>query len=152
KELRARDFNQVNINASGFLADFIRARTNGNLARAATGVFDPRYNAAIAGSQPLTVYPLLAGGGLLTNGTIRTQIDQGAIGTQATTYTTNGLNGSVNFFNNPYILGGNLITNTSNSTYNGLQLEIRRRYARGLQIQANYTFSKTLSDALGDQQ
>ncbi|PWT98709.1 MAG: hypothetical protein C5B51_28600 [Terriglobia bacterium] len=152
KELRALDFNQVNINANGFLADFNRARNNGNLARQATGVFNPDYNPNIAGSQPLTVFPQLVGGGLLTNGTIRTYIDQGQIGTLASTYQTNGLNGPVNFFNNPLILGANLITNFSNSTYNAFQVEVRHRYRRGLQIQANYTFSKVLSDALGDTQ
>jgi hypothetical protein len=151
-ELRARDFNQVDINASGFLADFIRARNNGNLARAATGVFNPAYNANITGSQPLTVFPLLASGGLLTNGTIRTTIDQGAVGTLATTYQSNGLNGSVNFFRNPLVLGANLTGNVSNSTYNALQFEFRRRYNRGLQLQAHYTYSKVLSDSLGDQQ
>lgn len=152
KEIRVQDFNQVNINANGFLADFQRARTNGNLARAATGVFNPAYNSAIAGSQPLTVFPLLSQGGLLTNGTIRTQIDQGTPGTLATTYTTNGLNGAVNFFPNQYILGGNLTGNYSNSTYNALQIEVRHRYRSGLQFQGNYTFSKALSDSLGDQQ
>jgi hypothetical protein len=152
KEIRVQDFNQVNINANGFLADFQRARNNGNLARAATGVFNPAYNSAIAGSQPLTVFPLLASGGLLTNGTIRTQIDQGTPGTLATTYQTNGLNGAVNFCPNQYILGGNLTGNYSNSTYNALQIEVRRHYRSGLQFQANYTFSKALSDSLGDQQ
>ena len=152
KELRALDYNQVNINPSGFLADFIRARNNGNLARQATGVFNPAYNANIAGSQQLTVFPLLAGGGLLTNGTIRTYIDQGQVGTLASTYQTNGLNGSVNFFNNPLILGGNLTTNASSSSYNSLQVDVRHRYRSGLQFQANYAFSKVLSDSLGDYQ
>jgi hypothetical protein len=152
KELRAIDYNQVNVNAGGFLQDFIRARGNGNLARAAEGVFNPAYNAAIAGSQPLTVFPQLAGGGLLSNGTVRTYIDQGAAGTLATLYQTNGLNGPLNFFANPYILGGNMITNYSNSTYNALQVDVRRRYRHGLQWQANYVWSKALSDAMGDQQ
>lgn len=150
KELRALDYNQVNINANGFLADFDRARTNGNLARQATGVFNPAYNASIPGSQPLTVFPLLASGGLLTNSTIRTYIDQGQIGQLASTYQTNRLNGSVNFFNNPNLLGANLITNVSNSTYNALQVDLRHRYRSGVQFQANYTFSKVLSDANGD--
>jgi hypothetical protein len=152
KELRALDFNQVNINAGGFLQDFLRARNNGNLARAATGVFNPAFNASIAGSQQLTVFPLLAGGGLLTNSTVRTQIDQGQPGALASLYQSNGLNGSVNFFANPYILGGNMITNFSNSTYNALQVDVRHRYRNGFQIQANYVWSKVLSDALGDQQ
>lgn len=152
KELRAIDFNQVNVNAGGFLQDFIRARNNGNLARAATGVFNPAYNASIAGSQPLTVFPLLGAGGVLTNSTVRTDIDQGAVGTLATLYQTNGLNGPISFFANPFILGGNMITNYSNSSYNALQVDVRHRYRNGFQFQANYVWSKVLSDALGDQQ
>jgi len=152
KELRALDYNQVNINANGFLADFNRARNNGNLARKANGVFDPSYNPSIPGSQPLTVFPLLASGGLLSNSTIRTDIDQGQIGTLAALYQTNGLNGSVNFFNNPLVLGANLITNVSSSTYNALQIDVRHRYRNGIQFQANYVFSKVLGDSQGDQQ
>jgi hypothetical protein len=152
KELRAIDLNQVDINAAGFLADFIRARNNGNLARQANGVFNPAYNPNIPGSQPLTVFPLLVNGGLLTNGTVRNTIDQGAVGALATLYQTNGLNGSVNFFRNPLILGANLMSNVSNSSYNAVQVEARRRYSSGFQIQAHYSFSKVLSDSVGDQQ
>jgi hypothetical protein len=39
-----------------------------------------------------------------------------------------------------------LVTNNSYSNYNALQVEIRRRMSRGLQAQANYTFSKSLTD------
>jgi len=152
QQLRALDYNQVNINAGGFLADFNRARNNGNLARAATGVFNPAYNANIPGSQPLTVFPLLVAGGLLTNATVRTQIDQGQVGNLANIYQTNGLNGALNFYNAPLVLGANLITNFSNSTYHALHVDARHRYRNGMQFQANYVFSKVLSDALGDAQ
>ncbi|MCX6622397.1 MAG: TonB-dependent receptor [Acidobacteria bacterium] len=152
KELRAIDYNQVNVNAGGFLQDFLRARDNGNLARAATGVFNPAFNASIPGSQPLTVFPLLVGGGSLTNSTIRNNIDQGQVGTLANTYQTNRLNGPISFYTNPFILGGNMITNYSNSSYNGLQIDVRHRHRNGLQWQVNYTWSKVLSDAMGDQQ
>jgi hypothetical protein len=70
KQLRAFDFNQVNIRAGGFLDDFVRARNNGFLARAATGVFDPRHHTTVAGSQPLPVFDSIQLRGLLTNGTI----------------------------------------------------------------------------------
>src|SRR5262249_14028394 len=40
-----------------------------------------------------------------------------------------------------------LLTNYSNSTYNSLQFEVRTRTRRDVQFQANYTFSKVLSDA-----
>ncbi|HEY2013288.1 MAG TPA: TonB-dependent receptor [Bryobacteraceae bacterium] len=152
KELRAIDFNQINVNAGGFLQDFLRARNNGNLARAANGVFDPSYNPSLAGSQPLTVFPLLGRGGNLTSSSVRTNIDQGQVAALANSYQTTGLNGPISFYANPYILGGNMITNYSNSSYNGLQVDVRHRYRNGLQVQANYVWSKVLSDALGDQQ
>ena len=127
KGLRSFDYNQVNINAGGFLDDFRRAQQNGFLARNAGRGFDPAYNPAVAGSQPLTVFPLLGSQGLLTNATIRGQIERGEVGTLAQTYVTNRLNGPINFFTNPLALGANTMTNYSNSTYNSLQVEVRRR-------------------------
>jgi hypothetical protein len=58
----------------------------------------------------------------------------------------------VNFFvANPQATGGAFRTyNGSQSTYNALQLEVRRRMAKGLQISGNYTFSKSLSNYYGD--
>ena len=61
---RAFDYNQVVINSNGFLQDFLRAQKNGFLAQAAGGNFNPAYNANIAGSQQLTVFPKLAKGAL----------------------------------------------------------------------------------------
>jgi hypothetical protein len=53
-----------------------------------------------------------------------------------------------NFFvANPNAQGSRLLTNDSMSNYHSLQLEIRRRFAGGLQFQADYTFSKALTDA-----
>ena len=147
---RAFDVNQVNINADGFLQDFMRAQNNGNLAQAKTGTFNPAYNASIPGSQQLTVFPKLAGGGQLADGDVRNLIQTGQVADLAYLYQTNGLNGSVNFFPNPYAVGADLLTNYSNSTYNALQLEARHRMASGLSLEANYTFSKVLSDADGD--
>jgi hypothetical protein len=148
KLLRALDYNQININAGGFLADFIRAQNNGNLALAASGVFDPAFNANIAGSQPLTVFPTLPSGGSLTNTTNRTTIQQGAVADLAYNYQSTGVNGPINFFKNPNATSLRMLTNFSNSTYNGLQSEIRTREKKGLTLQASYTFQKVLSDAV----
>jgi hypothetical protein len=62
----------------------------------------------------------------------------------------------INFFVlNPYIFGGtsptgapnaNLLSDNSFSNYNGLQVEIRKRYARGLTLNLNYTWSHSLTD------
>ena len=152
KAFRAFDYNQVMIRENGFLDDFIRARNNAFLSLAARGAFDPRYDPNIPGSQPLTVFPLLAGGGLLTNATVQTYIRQGAVGELANIYQINRLNGQINFYRNPVALGCNMLANYSNSSYNALQLDIRRRVSRGLYMQFNYGFSKVLSDAAGDSQ
>ncbi len=152
KLLRGTDYNQVQIQPSGLLSDFQRARSNGFLALASTGKFTPTYNAAIAGSQPLTFFPSLPSGGLLTNSTVLSDIQTGQVGELASLYQTNGLNGSTSFFPNPNALGANYTSNGADSTYNSLQLDARKRYAHGLTLQANYTWSKVLSNTLGDTQ
>jgi hypothetical protein len=149
---RAFDYNQVNITSNGFLGDFINAQNNGNLALAANGTFNPAYNSRIPGSQPLPVFAKLTSGGSLANSTIRNLIQTGQAGALAATYQENGLNGSLNFFANPNALGADMLNNYSNSTYNSLQLEVRHRAAAGLEFNANYSFSKVLSDAAGDSQ
>jgi hypothetical protein len=149
---RAFDFNQVQVVQNGFLADFLRAQNNGYLALAKNGAFNPNYNASIPGSQPLTVFPKLASKGLLTNGTVQFYLQTGEVGELATLYQTNGLNGTVNFFQNPNALAADMLTNYSSSSYNSLQLVARHRTHYGLSFEANYTFSKVLSDGDGDLQ
>jgi len=148
KLFRALDYNQININASGFLADFQRAQSNGFLAQTATGVFDPSYNANIKGSQVLTVFPTMPSGGSLTNSTNRTMIQQGAVADLAWTYQSTKANGPVNFFPNPNAASLRMMTNYSNSSYNGLQIDVRTRDHKGLTLFGNYTYSKVLSDAV----
>ncbi len=54
----------------------------------------------------------------------------------------------LNFFvPNPWVNAANWVDNGSWSSYNGLELEIRRRFSNGLYFVGNYTFSKTLTDA-----
>lgn len=151
KLLRALDYNQVIVRENGFLDDFIRARGNAFRALSAGLGFNPAYNANVPGSQPLTVFPRLEGGGLLTNATVQQQIRQGEVGTLADIYQQNGLNGSVNFYRNPNILGANAITNGADSSYHALQFDVRRR-VRDVTLQANYTYSKVLSNGIGDDQ
>jgi hypothetical protein len=149
---RAFDFNQVILRDNGFLDDFIRARNNGFLAQARTGTFNPAYNANIPGSQPLTVFPKMFRGGSLTDANVRNYLQTGEAGALGYYYTVNDLAGSVGFFKNSFALGSDLLTNFSSSSYNSLQVEVRRRLSRGLEFEANYTFSKVLSDADGDVQ
>ena len=84
------------------------------MALAAGKGYAPSYTGP--GTQPLTVFPQLASGGLLTNSTVINDIRTGQPGTLAQLYQMNGLNGNINFFPNPNGLGMNSITNGSNST------------------------------------
>ncbi len=151
KQFRAFDYNQVSINVPGFREDFTRARQNGELARSATGTFNPVFNAAIAGSQPLPFFNQMPNA-LLTNATIRGIIERGELGELGNTYQVNGLNDPFNFYSNRNALGVNMMTNYSNASYHGLQIDYTRRYARGFYFQANYVWSKNMSDAAGDAQ
>lgn len=139
--LRGIDFNQIDIFNNGFLADFNRARANFVL----TG------NAACttAGCQPLTVFPNLGSGGLLTNATITGQLVAGTPADLALVYVTNGLAGNVRFLPNPNAGVVDLLTNQARSNYNAVQVDVRRRFSQGLSLNANYTFSKSLTDAVG---
>jgi hypothetical protein len=151
KQYRAFDYNQVNINVPGYLDDFKRAYNNGLIANAAGRGFDPRFVSTLPGSQPTPFFDRLPSGGLLTNATIRNLIQTQQPGELASVYQTNNLNGPVNFFPSPYGLGMNLFTNYSHNSYNGLQVDVRRRFS-DLQIQFNYTYSKVMSDSAGDGQ
>jgi hypothetical protein len=150
---RAFDFNQVVINQNGFLPDFLRAQNNGWLAVARGLGFNPNYSASIPGSQPLTVFPKLVKGAL-TDANALYYLQTGEVGELATYYQVYGYNpvNAVPIFQNRYALGTDMLANYSSSSYNSLQLEARHRTRSGLSFEANYTFSKVLSDADGDSQ
>ncbi|HKQ74884.1 MAG TPA: TonB-dependent receptor [Blastocatellia bacterium] len=144
---RSIDFNQIDITQNGFLADFNRARANlvltGN--PACTAAQNP-------GCQALTVFPNLTGAGLLTNATVRNQLIAGTPADLGLIYIQNGLAGSVQFLPNPGTGVANIFTNGAKFRYNSLQLEFRRRFSKGLSLQTNYTFQKTLSNGIGTSQ
>jgi hypothetical protein len=119
--------------------------------------------------------PALASGSGFANGTFITQLDQGQAGRLAATLAGNslylcrmvgsslepcarlGFNAAgpypINFFQaNPFAAGQRqrLMTDESYSSYHGLQIQFRRRLTSGLNLTANYTFSKTLTDLYAD--
>lgn len=147
KLYRGIDYNQVIIFENGFLEDFLRARRNGFRNLSVTGVFDPRCN--FSGCEPLTVFPQIAFGGLLTNSTVRALIQQGQPAELAAVYHFNNLSGNVQFVPNPLASVADELASISNSTYHAGVVEIRRRFRQGLGFQANYTWSKALSDTAG---
>ena len=150
KSVRGFDYNQVII--SEMLPDFLKAQNNGLLALKAGLGYLPAYNANIAGSQPLPFFGRLTNSGSLTNATVVSNIQTGQVGELGNYYQTLRQNGTVNFFANPSLLGANVLSNYSNSTYNALQIDVNRRFANGFQGQINYVFSKVMGDAQGDQQ
>ena len=156
--IQTTTFNQLDIRSTGFLSDFLKAQQNCRLQGAtrpnASTAFDTmfictdaRFNPAIPGSQPLTVFNNLVGGGFLNDqGTILPLIQAGRAGSLAQFYFLNGLNGTVPIVTNPNIFVDEILTNSGRFRYNALQAEVRRRFSNGISVQANYTFQKTLTD------
>jgi hypothetical protein len=149
KMFRAIDFNQILVNSQpGFVADFQRARNNMFAANKAGKGFVAAYDPTVPGSQQLTYLPSLYPTAL-TNTTLAANIRAGEIGTYAQNIQSLRPYGDLpfSFFPNPYTLYASVLTNLSNSSYESAQFEVRHRLHNGLQFQANYTFSKVLSDA-----
>ena len=169
---RGLDTNQVTIFQNGFLADFLRARRNCELQGATiAGAGAPidkctsaAFNAAIPGSQPLTVIGRLGNGGNLTNATILTLIRQNQVGELVSNYVSQRntfLNTAQpcvetgvgrpcpSFFlpanGNAFVT--DYIGSSGWSNYHGLQAEIRRRFTNGWYYQVNYTWSKAFTNA-----
>ena len=142
--VRTIDFNQIDIRNNGFLNDFIKAQAN----LALTG--NP--GCVSAGCQPLTVFPNLAGGGLVTDPTVIGQLQGGTPADLALIYIQNGLTGNVRFLANPSTGVANILGNGGQFNYNALQAEVRRRFSNGLQFGLNYTFQKILADTTQETQ
>jgi hypothetical protein len=149
---RGIDLNQTNPHG-GFGEDFLRARSNGFLALAATGVFNPAFDPAMAGSQPLTVIPQF-GGGFLSNATVRSLIQTGQVAALADLYTTSvgpaiAALGRGMFLSNPGIYVADLLYNGGFSDYHSLQLELHRQFRGGLLGQVNYTLADSRTNSFG---
>ena len=158
KVWRANNFNEINIFENGFLNEFRNAQRN--LAARGGSSFAP----GCATCVPLPIFDRfftgLASGSAYTNAAFIQNLTQNNIGTMAntlafsTTYRANRENVALgipaNFFvANPNANGITLLGNDSMSNYNSLQAEVRRRFSGGLQFQADYTFSKALTNASG---
>lgn len=152
KLLSNLNYNEVNVLGNGFANDVAIARQNGLLAQQAGGSFDPRYNPNIRGSRPLTVFPTIQAGGLLTNPTVQTLIAQGRAADLADIYFRLQFGGSEIFAANPNAYFSLVLGNDAYSDYNALQLEVRRRFSKSLGFQANYTWSKAYGFGVGTQQ
>jgi hypothetical protein len=169
KLYRAIDLNQVVINQNGFLQAFNVARQNGFQSLAAGQGFNPCYNPGGSGCNPNVSYfdyPNFLYGSLFQtpgyDSIIAQYIQQGAVGDLADLYHSIGSDSTylyqyydltdtpVSLAANQYLRAADLLGNYSSSTYHAGSIEIRRRFRSGLIFQANYTFSKVLTDYSGD--
>ena len=153
KIFRALDYNETNIFENGFMQEFLNAQKNlianggGSFAPGATGI-------------PLPTFAKLFTGVSTANGfgstTFISNLQQNNIGAMvgtlaySSTYRTGrGLLPPAFFVTNPNAAFARVLGNFSYSKYHSLQIELRRRFAAGLQFQANYTLSRTLNDGTG---
>jgi hypothetical protein len=166
---RAVDYNEINIFENGFLQEFLRAQ--GNLAAfiaANPNCGQPGFPActfapgSAPGTVPLPIFSAFFTGATAANSfnntTFISHLNNNNVGSIASTLQwsniyraarENPANGiPANFFvANPNALASRLLTNDSKSDYHAMQVELRRRFSNGLMFQADYTFSKALTDA-----
>jgi hypothetical protein len=163
KVYRAVDFNEVNIFENGFLQEFLRAQSNLaiNTANGTPNSFDNLFPGL--GTVPLSIFSRFFATGVsaangFQNTTFISNLNNNNVAGIASTLAFSNIyrasrelaaNGiPANFFvANPNALGSRLLTNDSMSNYHSLQVELRRRFTGGLMFQADYTFSKALTDA-----
>ncbi len=132
----------------------------------------PIFEAAFGARGSQAALPNASG---FTNGGFITNLQQGTVGSLAASLNNNstylcrmvgnafspcanlGYNAAgpypMNFFVvNPYGIGGslNLVDDGSYSKYNALQLQLRRRYSKGLTMSVNYTLAKNTGDIFAD--
>src|SRR4030095_2401339 len=155
--LRTIDYNQVRIPAA-YLADFNVVRANlvaGCATNAACAVGAPLFQSMVSSGGVLATN---ANGTLVRTGQIAELIWQQLIGAQIPNpnvspypFTTTGALRAM-FLPNPNAGVVNVLQNGGSFHYHSGQFELRRQFSKGLFLQANYTFSKELTDAIGTAQ
>ena len=159
---RSYDINEVNIFENGFLQEFLNAQTNLTLNGGASFADVAHGGAAGTIALPIlgkffTGFANTSGSAWASSGFI-SNLQNNNVGSFANTlafsntYKANRQSAAVglpgNFFvANPNAAFAVLLDNNSMSNYHSLQVELRRRFSQGLQFQADYTFSKSLTDA-----
>jgi hypothetical protein len=164
------NLNEVNTVESQYAAQFQAAQNNLAIAngisvaqllasaQSGTGIKLTSNNYGNQGLAGQVNVPLLTTAiGSSTDQTTVTYLTQGQAGAAANATATNATRMAnltkagypINLFQVNPNNGGNALeeTNRNSSTYNSGQVEVRRRLATGLQMQASYAFSKSLTDA-----
>jgi len=175
KLYRGIDLNQIDVFSNTLATEFQAAQNNLALCRAsrvactgsATGTLRYDFRSAVPGSVHLPILEAMqVPSGTYTSSSRITNLDNKELGEWAhqvvvdcfNRFFNNNPAGScpglasfpANFFRaNPLGFFGDVIGNHSQSAYDSLQIEFRRRMSGGLLIQANYTLGKVLTDSSG---
>ena len=150
--VRGLDLNQENILSNGFLADFNRAHFNAitygtaNINCSVTATTPLCQPLQLLNKAPFNTSPF---GNPLNFTNTTTPIFAGDAGTLANVYVATFQTGGSVLLPNPSTGVADLLTNSAKYRYNALQMEIRRRFSKGLTFQGNYTFQRNLTDAPG---
>ena len=160
---RQYNINEVNVFENGFLKEFQAAQNNLSTFTAANPKLTPNFsNQGLAGQVATPILNAAFNGTTgFTNPTFVTNLQQGTAGSMASTlagsniYMPNLIKGgfpSNLFLANPAAAGGGsyLLKNGAFSTYNSLQIEVRRRMTAGLLFSASYVWSKGITDYFAD--
>lgn len=173
--ITTQDFNQADLVSNGFTSDFIRAQGNlaandaerarristctagGGTLTTCTNQVNTQFPRSfgftgVAGTVALPVLSQLGAAVTPTSTTYIPLLEQNRVASFAQNVIITGARGNVVFQPNPNIFFTEILTNSSRNQYNALQIELRRRFSAGLYFQANYTFSKTLTDTPDDGQ
>jgi hypothetical protein len=161
---RQVNINEVNIFESGFLSEFQQAQQNLALARGCATP-DPvcmglnrAKSSNYFGLAGQTALPMIVTAiGSNTDATTASQIEQGQAGALANAIATNASRMAkltaagkpINLFQvNPTLGSGSALleVNGGNTNYNSLQVEVTRRFSKGLLVQASYVWSHAITN------
>jgi hypothetical protein len=163
-QFRSYSINEESWNTTGLLQEFTHAQANLNadIANGKTGTF--AYN-GFSGQTPTPILDKIFAGlpntSAYGSSAFITDLNQNNIYTMynsirtSPTYRTNVLGSAANnpanfplnfFVADPWAANANYVSNAGWSYYDALEMELKKVYGNGLFIQANYTFSKVLTD------
>lgn len=160
KLFRQFDLNEVNIFENGFLQEFLNAQNNLRISRQQNrGDFFS--NQRLPGQVPLPIFEAAFGttnprAPLFRNTTFVSYLDTGQAGALAQSLAFSAAffprlvaaGYPPNFFvvNPESTSGSYILDNGGASSYNALQVEVRRRMSQGVWLEGSYVFSKSLTN------
>ncbi len=157
KLFKLYNVDELDLNYNGLMQEFVHAQAN-LAANTAAGKAGFAYN-GLPGQVPTPILDKIFAGVSASSGysnsTFITNLSQNNVQTMfssirnSATY-FNNIKASFpsNFFvANPWASGSFLVNNASWSYFDGLEVEVKRRFTSGFYLAANYTFSKVLTDS-----